>query len=112
MKVTDLNVIADAVSDVVSEIGCDLSDYLDNSDVINCLTMIYVTGDRMTGHGQDFAIGLSVISSPTRISIIGDGAMSFYKTDDPICQYENLNDDIIQIVTVVNAAIARWMNNL
>ena len=112
MKITDLNVIADAVRDVINEIGCDLSDYLEPDDVINCITMIYVTGDRQTGCGQDFTVGISVVSSPTRVAIIGDGAMSFYKTTDPICQYEDLDDDITQIITVVNAATARWMNNL
>jgi hypothetical protein len=38
--------------------------------------------------------------------------MSFYKNDGPICLYENVVADIEQIITVMDAAIARWLNNL
>lgn len=111
-KVTDLGEIQQAVTTVYEAVGCQLDEFIETKDVIDCISMIYVNNDRQCGLGQDYSEGISVVASSTRISIIGQGAMSFYKTTDPICQYEYLDDDITQIITVVNAAIARWMNNL
>ena len=74
--------------------------------------MIYVNNDRQCGLGQDYNEGISVVASRTRISIIGQGAMSFYINDGPICLYENVVADIEQIITVMDAAIARWLSNL
>lgn len=111
-KVTDLNEIRTHALDVIGNVGCNLDEYIDQDEVADCITMIYVNNDRQFGLGQDFKQGISVVSSPTRISIIGEGAMSFYKTQDPICQYDDLDADLIQIVVVLNAAIDRWRYNL
>lgn len=111
-KISNLNVIQAAVIDVYNAIGCSLDEYLEQEEVYDCITMIYVNGDRTAGFGQDYADRISVISSPERVSIIGEGAMSFYKNDGPICQYNDLVDDINQIIIVIDAAIARWRNGL
>lgn len=111
-KVTDLGEIQQAVTTVYETIGCSLDEYIETKEVIDCISMIYVNNDRQTGLGQDFEEGISVVASRTRISIIGQGAMSFYKNDGPICQYENIVADVEQIITVMDAAIARWQYNL
>lgn len=111
-KLTDLGEIQQAVTTVYEAIGCQLDEFIETKDVIDCISMIYVNNDRQCGLGQDYSEGISVVASRTRISIIGQGAMSFYKNDGPICLYENVVDDIQQIITVMDAAIARWLNNL
>lgn len=111
-KISNLNVIQAAVIDVVENVGCFLDEYIEREEVYHCITMIYVNNDTQSGLGQDFTQGISVVASRTRISIIGDGAMSFYKNDGPICRYEDLVEDITQIVIVMNAAIERWTYNL
>lgn len=112
MKVTDLNEIRTHALDVIENVGCSLDEYIDRDEVADCITMIYANNDRQSGLGQDYNQGISVVASRTRISIIGDGAMSFYKNQGPICQYEDLDGDLIQIVMVINAAIDRWRYNL
>lgn len=111
-KISNLSVIQAAVIDVVENVGCSLTEYIEPEEVYHCITMIYVNNDTQSGLGQDFTQGISVIASRTRISIVGDGAMSFYKNDGPICKYEDLVEDITQIVIVINAAIDRWLYNL
>lgn len=111
-KISNLNVIQAAVIDVVENVGCFLDEYIEPEEVYHCITMIYVNNDTQSGLGQDYSQGISVVASETRISIIGDGAMSFYKNDGPICRYEDLVEDITQIVLVLNTAIERWRYNL
>lgn len=111
-KVTDLNEIRAHALDVIENVGCSLDEYIEQDEVADCITMIYVNNDRQSGLGQDYNQGISVIASRTRISIIGDGAMSFYKNQGQICQYNDLDEDLTQIVVVLNAAIDRWLNNL
>jgi hypothetical protein len=111
-KISNLSVIQAAVIDVVENVGCSLDEYIEPEEVYHCITMIYVNNDTQSGLGQDYSQGISVVASRTRISIIGDGAMSFYKNDGPICKYDDLVEDITQIVMVMNAAIDRWLYNL
>lgn len=111
-KLTDLGEIQQAVTTVYEAVGCQLDEFIETKDVIDCISMIYVNNDRQCGLGQDYSEGISVVASRTRISIIGQGAMSFYKNDGPICLYENIVDDINQIIIVIDAAIGRWLNNL
>ena len=111
-KLTDLGEIQQAVTTVYEAIGCQLDEFIETKDVIDCISMIYVNNDRQCGLGQDYSEGISVVASRTRISIIGQGSMSFYKNDGPICLYENAVSDIEQIITVMDAAIARWLNNI
>lgn len=112
MKVTDLGEIQQAVTTVYETIGCQLDEFLEKKEVIDCISMIYVNNDRQSGLGQDFSEGISIVASRTRISILGQGAMSFYKNVGPICLYEDITADVEQIITVMDAAIARWLNNI
>ena len=112
MKVTDLNEIRAHAMVVIMTEGCSLDEYIDLDEVADCITMIYVNNDRQSGLGQDYSQGISVVASQTRISVIGEGAMSFYKNQGSICLYNDLDADLIQIVVVLNAAIDRWRYNL
>lgn len=107
-KVTDLNEIKAEVITNLSEHGSTLLDYLTLGEAVNCITMIYITNDEVAGFGQDYLNNPSIISSPTRIAIIYQGHMSFYQVDCPICDYEDLAEDIEFIRVTLDAAFARW----
>lgn len=107
-KVTNLNVIKEAATQTIENYGSELLEYLTMEEAVTCFTLIYVTNDITTGFGQDFTGNISVISSPTRISIIFLGHHSFYKVHECICLYEDLEEDMDAIRITMDAALARW----
>ena len=111
MKVNDLNTVKAIATEQLENYGGGILDFLSMEDAANCLTMIYVTNDLASGFGQDFTNNISVVSSQTRIAIIGFGRHSFYKVTGPICGYESLADDMRAINITLDAALARWEDN-
>lgn len=111
MKVTDLNTVKAIATEQLENYGGGILDFLSMEDAATCLSMIYVTNDLASGLGQDFTNNISVISSQTRIAIIGFGRHSFYKVTEPICGYESLADDMRAINVTLDAALARWEDN-
>ena len=118
MKVTDYETVRGACADELMENGCDLVEFIGVENTILTMFNIYMTNNLTTGFGQDFRVTenaimegdemhVSVISSPTRISILIDRNMSYYKQDEGLCGYEDLSDDIANIRIVIDAVIAR-----
>lgn len=108
MKVTDLNEIKAAATAELNEHGSELLDYLTLDEAANAMTMIYVTNDQMSGHGQDYLGNLSIVSSPKRIAIIFLGHHSYYKHDGNLCEYDDIAEDMAVIRTCLDAALLRW----
>lgn len=122
MKVTDYETVRGACADELMENGCDLVEFIGVDNTILAMFNIYMTNDLTTGFGQDYKVTentimdgeemhVSVISSPTRISIIIDGDMSYYRQAEGLCGYEDLSDDIANIRIVIDAVIARIQAN-
>lgn len=110
-KVTDLNeVYAEALSQLNS-MAWTVVEYIGTNNSALAVTNIYMMGDQTRGYGQDFTDGLSIISSPTRISVIHNGSASMYRQADGICGYEDLADDVQAILVTLEAAIQRMIAN-
>lgn len=109
MKVTDFNEIRNAAIDYLAENGSAVLDLMSAQEAAMCVTMIYLANDSLTAIGQDFDYGVSIVASRTRISVIGIGNSSYYKSDEPICAYEDLADDVHQIFLMLDVAIDRWL---
>lgn len=118
MKVTDYETVRGACADELMESGCSLVEFIGVENTILAMFNIYMTNDLTTGFGQDYKVTenaimegdvmhVSVISSPTRISVIIDGEMSYYKQAEGLCGYEDLTDDISNIRIVIDTVIAR-----
>lgn len=118
MKVTDLSVIQQAVSDMINEKCPDLVEYIGRDAAIFCVLAIYQTNDLCSGYGQDFAPNasemmihghkkVSVISFENGVSVIVDSASSRYQDRFAMCGYVDLNEDLTQICICIQAAIDR-----
>lgn len=118
MKETDYNKIREEIASQLSDNGNSLVEFIGVENTILCVMNIYLTNDITTGFGQDFAVNnpevdtetplrVSVISSPTRISIIIDNHMSYYKENEGVCIYESLEDDINEIFLLIQTALDR-----
>lgn len=108
MKVRDLNEIAAEASRVLSQAEYKIDDYLSHDESVELVTMIYITNDSTAGHGIDYVGNISVVASTQRIAIIFLGHHSFYKHDGAICEYEDLTEDVEEILMCLDAALSRW----
>lgn len=111
MKETDLNAIHTEIQTQLNENPWKVLEYLSIEDATILVMNIYLTNDSQKGHGQDFINSLSVISSQTRIAVIKGKNSSFFKSDLPLCQYNQLWEDIEQILIVLDASIERMEYN-
>ena len=118
MKETDYSKIREEIASQLADNGNGLVEFIGVENTILCVMNIYLTNDITTGFGQDFAVEnpevdtqtplrVSVISSPTRISIIIDHHMSYYLEHEGVCVYESLEDDINEIFLLIQTTLDR-----
>lgn len=118
MKITDYSVIQNAIRNQLLEQDWSISDYLNEAAILLAVANIYTTNDLVSGFGQDFRCTnsaadeevyqkISIISNRERISIILDSQMSYYKSDVPICGYQNLEEDIAYIFMIIQLVLDR-----
>lgn len=121
MKETDYSVIQNEIEQQLLEQDYTIEEYLPEQTIVLAVANIYTTGDLVTGFGQDYKYEisqlnpeiykkLSIISNRDRVSIILDKEMSYYKSDVPICGYEDLEEDIGYILTVIQTVFDRIMS--
>lgn len=122
MKETDFNAIAAEISSQLEENDGDIVSLLGSERAKICVMGIYLSNDITSGYGQDFNVvtgivdsghfgRLSVISSPTRISVVMAEGMSFYQSKETICGYESLQEDIANILVIIQTVIDRIYSN-
>lgn len=121
MKETDYSVIQNEIEQQLLEQDYTIEEYLPKQTIVLAVANIYTTGDLVTGFGQDYKYDisqlnpekykkLSIISNRDRVSIILDKEMSYYKSDVSICGYEDLEEDIGYILTVIQTVFDRIMS--
>lgn len=122
MKETDYNAIVAEISSQLEENDGDIVTLLGSERAKICVMGIYLSNDITSGYGQDFNVvtgivdsghfeRLSVISSPTRISVVMAEGMSFYQSRESICGYESLQEDIANILVIIQTVIDRIYSN-
>ena len=118
MKITDYSVIQNEIQNQLLDQDWSIEEYLNEAAILLAVANIYTTNDLVSGFGQDFrktdGTGgesieqkISIISNRDRISIILDSRMSYYKSDVPICGYENLTEDIAYIFMIIQLVLDR-----
>lgn len=118
MKITTYGVIDAMVRELLPEMCPDLLEKLGEERSVWCVMAIYLMNDVSSGYSQDFTLSreeyhtirrpfLSVISSPNKISVIYCGQMSYYTDSYDVCGYENLHDDISNILIWIQTAFDR-----
>lgn len=104
MKILDYNKIAEEAQKQIEEQDWTLADWAGAQIATMIVTNIYVTSDIASGFGQDFNdLGFSVVSSPTRISLICEEDMTWIKIEPSVCRYEDLAGDIECILQAIQA---------
>jgi len=110
MKVSDLNQILTEATSQLMEQEWSILEYVDLSTAAIMVMNIYMMNDILNGFGQDVGGAISVISSTYRIATIANRHHSFYRCDLPICDYEELDVDIHEILLCIQTSIDRMEN--
>ena len=117
-KVTVLDDVIQCIDTKLTNGDYTIDNLLGRERAIWCVLAIYQTNDVTRGYGQDWRVyvnendiqrevKVSVISSPNRISVILDNQMSYYQDNYDVCGYEDLEEDITSILTMMQAAFDR-----
>lgn len=108
MKELDLTRICEEIESQITERDYDLVDLVGATLTEMIVMNIYLTNDLLKAHGQNFdELELSIISTSRRISVIYAGAMSWMKDYADICTYEDLTDDISNILGCIQVCFDR-----
>lgn len=117
-KVTDLEVLKNAVISQLAMLDCYLIDLIGQDCAVWCVMGIYLFNDETFGYGQGFkpkepseVFGyvdkVSVISYRNGVSVIIGNVASKYQDNVDLCDYEDLEEDIHAIIMYVDTAIER-----
>lgn len=117
-KITNLQEVATMVATLLDETEYDIVEQIGLDSTIWAIMGIYMTNDLVSGYGQDFIVPMgdispydpykvSIISYRLGVSVIIDKKASKYQDNFPLCGYEDLHDDIYQILISIQAAIDR-----
>lgn len=107
MKVSDLNQILTEATSQLTEKEWSILEYVDLRTAAIMVLNIYLTNDILNGFGQDVGGAISVISSTYRIATIANRHHSYYKSELAICDYEELDVDIHEILFCIQTSIDR-----
>lgn len=118
MKITDYNEIAQVASDLLPEIAPEFVAIVGAQTAVWSVMSIYLNNDLTKGYGQDFVVGdtyfiatgyrrVSVIAFENGVSVILDKASSRYQDNISLCGYEDLREDLHQIMLCIETAINR-----
>lgn len=110
MKETDYTYVLNTARYKILDEEWQIRNYVSDEVASVIVANIYWMADLVSGFGQDIPKTISVISNNSRISVIADGAASFYKHDGQICEYEDLQSDIGEILLVLETAIQRMVS--
>ncbi len=118
MKVMDYNVVLAEAVDLLNEDFGDIQDAFGIEVAPIIIANVYMMNNLTTGYGQDVQLRdqfdergkplkASLISSPDLISIILPEGGSHWRADLPLCGYEDLHTDILNICVITQAVLDR-----
>lgn len=118
MKVMDYNVVLAEVVDQLNEDFMDIQVAFGIECAPLLIANVYMMNNLTTGYGQDVRVeGMydekgkpmkaSLISSTDLISIILPEGGSHWRADLPLCGYEDLHTDILNICVITQAVLDR-----
>lgn len=123
MKVKDYAAVCTEVSEQLNDTVYDLGEIWGREISIMIVANIYMMNDLARGYGQDITLATvdsrtgknqlaSVISGKDIVSVILPEGGSHYRADLPLCGYENLSEDIRNILILIQACIEQIYSRL
>ena len=110
MKETNLEVVSQTAYQIIIEADPSVSEFVPIEQLSYILTNIYMncdTSKALTNHVKD---GMTIITSEKSVSVIWDEWSTTYRCRVPLCLYENLSNDIVNILSCIDICIDRLLD--
>ena len=110
MKIEDLTELYDTIQDVIDSTIPTIFEYLSSQMLIYVVMNIYLNNDTSKAVTNHVNNSMTIIASEMRVSVIWDDHSTNYRCRVPLCLYENLDDDISNILSCIDICIDRLLD--
>lgn len=110
MKIENLTELYDTIQLVIDSTQPTIIDYMTPQMLIYVIMNIYLNNDTSKSVTNHVNNSMTIIASEKRVSVIWDGHSTNYRICVPLCLYENLSDDIGNILSCIDICIDRLLD--
>lgn len=110
MKIEDLTELYDTIQDVIDSTIPTIFEYLSSQMLIYVVMNIYLNNDTSKAVTNHVNNSMTIIASEKSVSVIWDGHSTNYRIRVPLCLYENLSNDIVNILSCIDICIDRLLD--
>ena len=110
MKIENLTELYDTIQLVIDSTYPTIIDYMSPQMLTYVIMNIYLNNDTSKAVTNHVNNSMTIIASEMRVSVIWDDHSTNYRCRIPLCLYENLSDDIINILSCIDICIDRLID--
>lgn len=110
MKIENLTELYDTTQMVIDNLQPTIIDYMSPLMLTYVVMNIYLNNDTSKAVTNHVDNSMTIIASEKSISVIWDGHSTNYRIRVPLCLYENLVDDITNILSCIDICIDRLLD--
>jgi hypothetical protein len=110
MKIENLTELYDTIQMVIDNTQPTIIDYMTPQMLTYVIMNIYLNNDTSKSVTNHVNNSMTIIASEKSISVIWDDHSTNYRIRVPLCLYENLSDDIGNILSCIDICIDRLLD--
>lgn len=110
MKIENLTELYDTIQLVIDSTQPTIIDYMSPQMLTYVIMNIYLNNDTSKAVTNHVNNSMTIIASEKSVSVIWDGHSTNYRIRVPLCLYENLVDDITNILSCIDICIDRLLD--
>ena len=110
MKIENLTELYDITQMVIDSTHPAIIDYMPSQMLTYVIMNIYLNNDTSKAVTNHVNNSMTIIASEMRVSVIWDGHSTNYRCRVPLCLYENLSNDIVNILSCIDICIDRLLD--
>lgn len=110
MKIENLTELYDVTLMAIDNLQPTIIDYMSPQMLTYVIMNIYLNNDTSKAVTNHVNNSMTIIASEKSVSVIWDGHSTNYRIRVPLCLYENLSDDIGNILSCIDICIDRLLD--
>lgn len=110
MKIENLTELYDTIQLAIDNLQPTIIDFMSPRMLTYVVMNIYLNNDTSKAVTNHVNNSMTIIASEMRVSVIWDGHSTNYRCRVPLCLYENLSNDIVNILSCIDICIDRLLD--
>lgn len=110
MKIENLTELYDITQMVIDSTHPTIIDYMPSQMLTYVVMNIYLNNDTSKAVTNHVNNSMTIIASEMRVSVIWYKQSTNYRARIPLCLYENLSNDIVNILSCIDICIDRLLD--